>query len=95
MVHALQWFLFGMFVWCCVVCMSAVVDRLAPESGPGDRKRRRHRRSLWDSLNGETETSEEEDPRDLEIRDLRQRIETLEAIVTDRRYQWDDAFSKD
>jgi hypothetical protein len=95
MFHVLEWFLFGMFVWGCVICMSAIAHRLAPNSGPDDRKRHRHRRHFWRNQEEPTDTVVEDDPKDLEIRDLRKRIETLEAIVTDRRYQWDDAFSKD
>jgi hypothetical protein len=92
---ALSWFMFGMFVWGCCIVMSAVSRRLSPEMRDGSAcmprrnraKRAHHRRS-----NGEG-GSEAEDPRDVEIRELKQRVATLEAIVTDPKFQWQQDFN--
>ena len=94
MFHVLEWFLFGMFVWCCVLCMSAISRRLSPEMGPPHGERHRSHRPSGRNRSANAAAEARDDPRDLEIRDLRKRIETLEAIITDRRYQWDDEFSR-
>ena len=97
MFNAFQWFMFGMFIWCCVVCMQAVEQRVAPGRAQARSERRRNRRKFWRKAHStdSAETTETEDARELELKELRKRIETLEAIVTDRRYQWDEAYAKD
>ncbi len=97
MFNAFQWFMFGMFVWCCVVCMEAVEARVAPGKAQARSERRRNRRNFWRKgrPNTAAQSDEIEDSRELELKELRKRVETLEAIVTDRRYQWDEEFSKD
>ena len=95
MFHAFQWFMFAMFVWCCVLCMEAVEQRVAPGKAQARSARRRNRRYFWRKTAEDPAAGAMEDPRELEIKELRERIETLEAIVTDRRYQWDEEYSKD
>ena len=97
MFNAFQWFMFGMFVWCCVVCMEAVEQRVAPGRAQARSNRRNKRRKFWrkSQSTASTQIEEPEDSRELELKELRKRIETLEAIVTDRRYQWDEEYSKD
>ena len=95
MFNAFQWFMFAMFVWCCVLCMEAVEQRVAPGRVQARKDRRRNRGRFWRKTVIDAAPPAEDDPRELEILELRKRIETLEAIVTDRRYQWDEEFSKD
>ena len=95
MFHAFQWFMFAMFVWCCVLCVSAVEQRVALGRAQPRSDRHRKHRHFWRKLGQLPGEEEIEDPRELELQELRKRIETLEAIVTDRRYQWDDEYSKD
>lgn len=94
MVHALEWFLFGMFVWGCCLVMQAFHRRVAPESGCGRpagkrRKGSRARRAWSEDLGLGGGESEREAELQAEVERLRKRIETLEAIVTDRKFQWD------
>ncbi len=93
MVHALEWFLFGMFVWGCCIVLQAFQRRVAPE-GPGHRRkgRRSRARQAWRDACGTGAgggASDREAELQTEIDRLRKRIETLEAIVTDRKFQWD------
>lgn len=98
MVHALEWFLFGMFVWGCCVVMQAFRRRVAPDTGTGHqagrRRKGRHARRAWceDLGLGGGETGREAELQE-EIRALKKRIETLEAIVTDRKFQWNQEFN--
>ncbi len=103
MATALQWFLFGMFVWACCVLMSALESRVSA-SGEARRQRRSaddRRPSWWRKLLDDSWDGEEaEEPTDREramaseIVELKDRIATLEAIVTDRKFQWEDELRK-
>jgi len=96
MISAFQWFMFGMFVWCCVICMEAVEQRVAPGRAKARSERRMRRRSRYKRACGiHSQVNEEpskDDTREEELVQLRKRIETLEAIITDRRYQWDEEY---
>ena len=102
MATVLQWFLFGMFVWACCLLMSALEARVSA-SGE-DRKQRQpkaRRGAWWQQLMGDgseniaTEApTEREQAMAAEIVELKDRIATLEAIVTDRKYQWEDELGK-
>ncbi len=94
MTTVVGWFLFGMFVWLCVIVMQAIQTRLAPElndhSGASSSN---HESSFLDDLGldgGKRRMQREIDARDEQIADLKSRIEVLERIVTDRRYHFDD-----
>jgi hypothetical protein len=83
---AFGWVCFGMAIWGLCILMQALQQRFAPELGhasemDGDSQsvRTHHQRRQAGG----------QDARDREIAELRARIETLEAIVTDRRYQWE------
>ncbi|MEM7708027.1 MAG: hypothetical protein AAF358_20920 [Pseudomonadota bacterium] len=102
MATALQWFLFGMFVWACCVLMSALESRV---SANGEARRQRREvgkrptwwRQLWDESLDDEETEEptqRERAMAAEIVELKDRIATLEAIVTDRKFQWEDELRK-
>ena len=87
------WFIFAMFVWGCCIVMQAFQRRVAPEmdssgdwdwSGDGEQANPRTTRRMQREI----------DAREGDIADLKQRIEVLEAIVTDRRYQWDREFGR-
>ncbi|MDX1570569.1 MAG: hypothetical protein R3200_08800 [Xanthomonadales bacterium] len=92
MLNAFGWVIFGMAVWGLCIAMSALQRRFAPEMGDdhgtfgGDLHQhgRRHRQR-------ETERDAE---RDAELAALRRRVETLEAIVTDRKYQWEQEYEQ-
>ena len=82
MLTAFGWVVFGMAVWGLCIVMQAAERRFAPELGTMDdgssKKAQPQARS--------------QDSKDKEIESLKKRIEVLEAIVTDRRYQWDSEF---
>ncbi len=96
MLDVLGWFLLGMFIWGCCIVMEAFQKRVAPEmsSGCGSKRRRnrRKKRGKVDFGNMASEMFGGEDPKDKEIRQLRERLEVLEAIVTDRRFQWEQDY---
>ena len=92
MLNAFGWVLFGMAVWGLCILMNALEHRFSPEKGTaagsswnmgqGSKRDRRRRQA------------EELATRDQEIAELRKRVETLEAIVTDRRYQWEQELQR-
>ena len=92
---ALSWFMFGMFVWGCCIVMSAVSRRLAPEMSDGSARmphRARSKKAYQRRAHGDGGVAAE-DPRDVEIRELKKRVATLEAIVTDPKFQWQQDFN--
>jgi hypothetical protein len=95
----LGWFLLGMFIWGCCIVMEAFQNRFAPalNGGGGKKRRRKHRKrgKNMDFGGIANEMFGGEDPKDKEIRQLRERLEVLEAIVTDRRFQWEQDYRTD
>jgi hypothetical protein len=96
MTSVIQWFLFGMFVWGCCIVMNALARRFAPEMMTCDG----HSPEMQDELDGHHQRRARRrsgatppDPRDIEIIELKQRVATLEAIVTDRKFQWEQEFN--
>lgn len=95
---AIQWFLFGMFVWACCLVMSAVERRLSPQTAENSdagstgtaRRTRWWHFGLDEDLDETVEPAAEQAAMAEEIAALKDRVATLEAIVTDRRYQWED-----
>ncbi len=90
MFSAFGWVLFGFAVWGLCILMHAIQKRLAPEWNSGEPGQ-----NWWAFLWGEDEkksarAERSADPKDREIDELKKRIEILEAIVTDRRYQFDE-----
>lgn len=83
MLTAFGWVVFGMAVWGLCIVMQAAERRFAPELGTMDTGLGRRRKAK------ETPTATAKDD---EIAALKKRIEVLEAIVTDRRYQWDSEY---
>ncbi len=106
MASALQWFLFGLFVWACCLVMNALESRVsagnearkARRPSTDDRVRRPGHwwRSLWvdEEQDSEQQPSQREQAMASEIIDLKDRIATLEAIVTDRKFQWEEELNK-
>lgn len=99
MISALQWFLFGMFVWGCCLLMSAVAERVTPggtrEGSRRQSRRRRWRRDWFGEGEDEAEQqSEKEAQLEAELAQLRKRVETLETIVTDRKFQWEQELNR-
>ena len=93
MFSAFGWVLFGFAVWALCIFMHALQARFAPEWNKG-----KAGQNWWDfmwandSSNDRADSGHEtqQQSKDAEIRDLKARIETLEAIVTDKRYQFDE-----
>lgn len=85
MFNAFGWVLFGMAVWGLCICMTALQRRFAPEMSDHETLTGHHEPRRRQAPHGF-------DPRDAEIAELKRRIETLEAIVTDRKYQWEKEF---
>ncbi len=93
MFNVLGWFAVGMLIWLCCTLMSMLHTKLAPETGElnnndGKHKSRRGLRAENQKLRGALATKENE------VADLRKRVETLEAIVTDSKFQWEQEFKK-
>ncbi|MFK7955323.1 MAG: hypothetical protein AB8B96_04450 [Lysobacterales bacterium] len=104
MISAIQWFLFAMFVWACVLLMSALESRVTA-SGQARKAQRDDdktaRQSWWQSLLTDddpkqdvSQPSNRENEMTAEIVELKDRIATLEAIVTDRKFQWEEELNK-
>lgn len=91
MSNVFGWVLFGFAVWGLVILLHALQRRFAPDLehdenwgfGSGRNQRRHQRRE-----------NNEPDPRDEEIAQLKKRIETLEAIVTDKKFQFDQELNR-
>ena len=94
-----------MFVWACVLLMSALETRVTA-SGQGKKPRQDPNKAAgkpwWHSLihDDSAEPKIDAEPanreRELaaEIVELKDRIATLEAIVTDRKFQWEEELNK-
>ena len=100
MTQVFGWFMFGMFVWGCCILMQAFQNRFAPElkkaglglderdlglGGLGLGMGRRRRKAKAERREAEAEPT----AKDAEIAELRKRVEVLEAIVTDPKFQWE------
>lgn len=99
MISALQWFLFGMFVWGCCLLMSAVAERVtaggASQGSKRQSRRHRWRRDWFGETEAEAEPQSENEARlEAELAQLRKRVETLETIVTDRKFQWEQELNR-
>ncbi len=96
MMSVLAWFLFGMFVWVCVLGMSALARKVTPEHGRG---RGSWHEDLfggdWTGMGtGEDGKSRREQKLEKEVDELKQRVQTLETIVTDRKFQWESELNR-
>jgi len=91
MLTTFGWVCFGMAVWGLCILMQALQRRFAPELGAvmGMDAEPVHSRPQ-----GQHRPARAVDPRDQEIAELKGRIEALEAIVTDRRYQWEQELQR-
>lgn len=87
MFTAMSWVIFGMCIWFLCIVLQAVQRRLAPEWGGQDQ--------VEDAGMGSPFAKARERAYEQEIATLRQRVETLEAIVTDNRFQWERELNKD
>lgn len=90
MFSAFGWVLFGFAVWGLCIVMHAMQKRFAPEWNSGQPGQ-----NWWGFLWGDDEEkpspqSHNTARKDQEIDDLKKRIEVLEAIVTDKHYQFDE-----
>lgn len=96
MFSAFGWVLFGFAVWGLCILMHTVQKRFAPEWNNGEPGQ-----NWWDFMWGDDGTKKEKhqsrrsantsgNADDQDINELKRRIEVLEAIVTDRRYQFDE-----
>lgn len=93
MFTALQWFLFGMFIWGCCLLMSAISDRVTA-AGPGEKRATGRSRHGWFGTGMEADEEADDAALREEIASLRKRVETLEAIVTDRKFQWEQDLNR-
>lgn len=92
MLSTFGWVLFGMAIWGLCILMSALQRRFAPEMGDdGEDWNLQGRRK---PAARDRRHAEELAVRDQELAQLRKRIETLETIVTDRRYQWEQELDR-
>jgi len=86
--QVLEWFLFGMFVWGCCIVMSALSRKFAPEMDITPEL------TKGLGLTDREGSHSSHRHKDAEIASLKQRIETLEAIVTDPKYRWDQEMNQ-
>jgi len=90
MLTTLGWFMFGMFVWVCCIFVHRLQERFAPNMSKdwGMDSATLGSQNLSSSLGfGSSDSAKNE-----EIAELKKRIEILEAIVTDRKYQWEQEY---
>lgn len=92
MLSAFGWVLFGFAVWGLCIFMNALQKRFAPEWNSGEPGQ-----NWWDFMwgtdsekNQTRQSQQAAGSKDSEIDELKRRIEVLEAIVTDRGYQFDE-----
>ncbi len=92
MFSAFGWVLFGFAVWGLCIVMHAIQKRFTPEWNSGEPGQ-----NWWDFMWGEDNKKQHSggaehkvNAKDREINELKKRVEILEAIVTDRRYQFDE-----
>jgi len=86
---AIGWVLFGFGVWALSILVHAFQRRVAPDMDAGCGFG--HADVAESGSSGSGDERRKGSGREAEIRELRQRVEVLEAIVTDRRYQFDEA----
>lgn len=102
------WVLFGFAIWALMLIMHVVQKRYAPEWNDSPRQqagykpyRRNKARGFWDSMwdwgddDDESFSAKEKAALEQEIHDLKERVKVLEAIVTDRRWQYDEELHSD
>ena len=100
--HTIAWVLFGFGVWGLAILLHALQRRFAPDMNRSDshtHTRRGKKSSMWDlglGLGDDGEDIDEENERLIaEVKELRQRVEVLEAIVTDKKFQFDQELNRD
>lgn len=93
---AVGWVFFGFAIWAACIFLKALQNRFAPEMNQDcdlhddDMAFRGERESRAGGVgSGLGSGSGTDSEKDREIEALRKRVETLEAIVTDRKYQWE------
>ncbi len=95
MLTSFGWVCFGMAVWGLCILMQALQRRFAPELG---RFLGTDQNDVDDPGYGRSPLGRQADSKwaakDAQIAELKQRIEVLEAIVTDRRYQWEQELQR-
>ena len=96
MMQTIGWVLFAFTVWGLAILLHALQRRFAPNMGSGN----------WHGMGGGTETDLDDDDDDgystsrdtkalrAEVERLRQRVEVLETIVTDKKYQFDQELKR-
>jgi len=96
------WVLIGFAIWALMLVMHVVQKRYAPEwnESSGQAGHRPYRRSKargfwgsmwdWDDEDDQTMSASEAEALEQEIHELKERVKVLEAIVTDRRWQYDE-----
>ena len=102
MLQTIGWVLFGFGVWGLAILLHALQRRFAPNMNQSDgqtHSRRTKKSSMWDlglGMGDEYDEDDEETERLVnEIKELRQRVEVLEAIVTDKKFQFDQELNRD
>lgn len=93
MIQTVGWVLFGFGVWGLVILLHALQRRFAPDL---DRSSN-NKSSDWGlglGLGDEDEENEKVSQLRAEIKELRQRVEVLEAIVTDKKYQFEQELNR-
>jgi len=101
------WVLIGFAIWALMLIMHVVQKRYAPEWNDTPNKSGRHKlyrrsraRGFWDSMwdagdDDDSEPSAEQAAALVEeIRALKERVKVLEAIVTDRSWQYDEELKR-
>ncbi|MDA3934343.1 MAG: hypothetical protein PF630_08485 [Gammaproteobacteria bacterium] len=99
------WVLLGFAIWALMLIMHVVEKRYAPEWNASKRKagRKQRRSKVWRSMSSwmdDDGSDQESEPTagklqlERELRELRERVQVLEAIVTDKRWQYEEELHK-
>ncbi|MCG8466447.1 MAG: hypothetical protein MI750_16585 [Xanthomonadales bacterium] len=110
MLQTMGWVLFGFAIWGLAILLHALQRRFAPDMGDGSGTEHTKKGSNWKQSLGLTSDSwglgmgDDEDTEALhqeqrrleaEVKELRERVQVLETIVTDKKFQFDQELNRD
>lgn len=95
MFQAFSWVLFGFAVWGLVILLHALQRRYAPDLDSSDLGMGMGDDGMGSSKRRQVQLiSDQKAAHDKEIAELKKRIEVLEAIVTDKKFQFDQELNR-
>jgi hypothetical protein len=109
MLQTIGWVLLGFTIWGLAILLHALQRRFAPDmgdgSGTGHKRSSNWKQSLgltsdsWGLGMGDDDDNEalykEQRRLEAEVKELRERVQVLETIVTDKKFQFDQELNRD